>query len=98
VASVTFRKFYPVPNGYEAGWAAEPVWTLRRVSSFHCLETNPPFLGRPASSLLKIQKKVIPAPREIIKERTAETHECSECSKNEGFPCFFLSCKANARE
>jgi hypothetical protein len=31
---LTLRKYAPVPTGYEAGWASEPVWTIwRRVKS-----------------------------------------------------------------
>jgi len=40
------RKEHPVPTGYWAGWAQEPVWTRwRREKSLPWRETN---TGRPA--------------------------------------------------
>jgi hypothetical protein len=48
----------PVPNGSEAGWAPEPVWTRwRRKKSHHCTfrELNP---GRPARSLVSTLTKL----------------------------------------
>jgi len=33
-AALPLRKEFPVPIGFEAGWAPEPVWTRRRREKF----------------------------------------------------------------
>jgi hypothetical protein len=46
-----------VPNEYEAGWAADPVWEFWKKSSFHCLETNRDTLAaQTAACLVSIHK------------------------------------------
>jgi len=34
------RKEHPLPIGYEAGWAPEPVWTWCRTEKFPALSGN----------------------------------------------------------
>jgi hypothetical protein len=62
-----------VPNEYEVGWAAEPVRTLWRKSSWE--------EGKKTFVVQSVAYPVIPAPREIRKERNIETYEFNECRK-----------------
>jgi hypothetical protein len=33
-SALTPVKYISVPNGYEFGWASEPVWMYRRIEKF----------------------------------------------------------------
>jgi hypothetical protein len=87
-ASVTSRPLFtsgkdPVPIVQEAGWAPGPVWT----GAENLDPTGIRSLNRPArsQSLYHLRYPVHITPTEGFLTLT------------EGFPCFFLSCKANVK-